>query len=693
MKLVIVESPSKAKTIGKYLGQGFRVLASGGHICDLPEKRLGVDVDNGFEPEYVISDDKQRVISTLKSTVKNCDQVFLATDPDREGEAISWHLQKVLSLPDDEIRIEFNEISKKAVQAALTKPRKINVRLVDAQQARRVLDRIVGYKISPVISKKIKKGLSAGRVQSAALRMVVDREREIRDFKPEEYWTLHALFNGKKPFKAIFYDVDGKKFKIPNKDVLDKLIKEIDGKDYIVDDVKRSVQRVMPMPPFTTSTLQQDATTKFSMTAPQVMQIAQQLYEGFEIEGEGHVALVTYIRTDSVRVADDAVWAAKRHIVDKYGAEYYPKVPNKFAVKEQAQDAHEAIRPISLDKDPESLKGKLSNKHYLVYKLIYDRFVASQMAPAQYDTLKVHINAESDGGHKFGFKVQGRTMKFAGFTAAYADFRSHTNEEEGEESAMLPDLNVGDTLDFKELKYEQKFTKPPQRYTESTLIKAMEENGIGRPSTYASILAVIAKRAYTEKEGKALKATELGETVCDAIVKYFPDIMDLKFTAKMEKELDEVEEGRKWQDLIGEFYPGFISEVKKAFVDGNPVKKSGDVVVSDVKCEKCGAMMIVKEGRFGKFLACPNYPTCKNTVSVDDEVVGTCPICGKNVMKKHSKGGKLFYGCSGFPTCKFASWDIPAPHLCPKCKSTMIVKKSKGKTLYVCTSCKYEEEK
>ncbi|HCJ01389.1 MAG TPA: type I DNA topoisomerase, partial [Clostridiales bacterium] len=610
--------------------------------------------------------------------------------PDREGEAISWHLQNVLSLPDDEIRIEFNEISKKAVQNALTKPRKINRRLVDAQQARRVLDRIVGYKISPVISKKIKKGLSAGRVQSAALRMVVDREREIRAFKPEEYWTLHALFKAKKAFKALFYDVDGTKFKIPNKAALDKLLSQIEGKDYIVDEVKRSVQKVNPMPPFTTSTLQQDATTKFSLSAPQVMQIAQQLYEGFEIEGEGHVALVTYIRTDSVRIAEDAVWAAKRHIVDKFGAEFYPKFPNKFAVKEQAQDAHEAIRPISLEKDPESLKNKLSRNHYLIYKLIYDRFVASQMAPAQYDTLKVHLNAVGEK-HNFGFKVQGRTLKFAGFTAAYQDFRNHVNEDEGEENALLPDLKEGDKLDLKELKYEQKFTKPPQRYTESSLIKAMEENGIGRPSTYASILSVIAKRAYTEKEGKNLKATELGETVCDTIVKYFPDIMDLKFTAKMEKELDEVEEGRKWQDLIGAFYPGFISEVKLAFHDGQAVKK--EEVVSGVKCDKCGAMMVVKEGRFGKFLACPNYPNCKNILSMDSEVVGTCPLCGKDVLKKHSKAGKVFYGCSDYPKCKFASWDIPAPHLCPNCKSTMIVKKSKGKEKYVCTSCKYEEEK
>jgi len=689
MKLVIVESPSKAKTIGKYLGQGYKVLASGGHISDLPEKRLGIDVENGFEPEYVISPDKERTISALKSAVKSSEKVYLATDPDREGEAISWHLQTVLGLPDTDLRIEFNEISKKAVLKALESPRKINKRLVDAQQARRVLDRIVGYKISPILSRRIKSGLSAGRVQSAALRMVVDREREIRNFKPEEYWTLHALFKGKKPFKAIFQDVDGKKFKIPHKAALDKLLAQIDGKPYVVDEVKRTVQKVMPMPPFTTSTLQQDATTKFNMTAPQVMQIAQQLYEGFEIEGEGHVALVTYIRTDSVRVADDAVWAAKRYITEKFGQEFYPKFPNKFAVKQQAQDAHEAIRPISLDRTPESLQKKLSKNHYLVYKLIYDRFVASQMAPAQYDTLKVHINAEGDA-HKFGFKVQGRTMKFAGYTEAYADTRNNNNEED-EENTLLPSLNEGDVLPLDTLKYEQKFTKPPQRYTESSLIKAMEENGIGRPSTYASILSVIAKRAYTEKEGKSLKATELGETVCDAIVKYFPNIMDLKFTAKMEQELDEVEEGRKWQDLIGAFYPGFIEQVHGAFRDGSAVKK--EAVVSDVKCNKCGAMMVIKEGKYGKFLACPNFPNCKNILSMEEETVATCPVCGKPVVKKHSKAGKLFYGCSDYPKCKFASWDIPAPHLCPECHSTMIVKKSKGGTKYVCTSCKHTEDK
>ena len=689
MKLVIVESPSKAKTIGKYLGQGYKVLASGGHISDLPEKRLGIDVEHGFQPEYVISPDKERTITALKSAVKSSEQVYLATDPDREGEAISWHLRTVLGLPDNDLRIEFNEISKKAVLKALESPRKINMRLVDAQQARRVLDRIVGYKISPILSRRIKSGLSAGRVQSAALRMVVDREREIRDFKPEEYWTLHALFKGKKSFKALFQDVDGKKYKIPNKAVLDRLLSQIDGKPYVVDEVKRSVQRVMPMPPFTTSTLQQDATTKFNMSAPQVMQIAQQLYEGFEIEGEGHVALVTYIRTDSVRVADDAVWAAKRHIVDTYGAEYYPKFPNKFAVKQQAQDAHEAIRPIALDRTPEDLKKKLGRNHYLVYKLIYDRFVASQMAPAQYDTLKVHINAEGDA-HKFGFKVQGRTLKFAGYTAVYAASNQSGNEED-EDNTLLPSLNEGDVLDLDTLKYEQKFTKPPQRYTESSLIKAMEENGIGRPSTYASILSVIAKRAYTEKEGKTLKATELGETVCDAIVKYFPNIMDLKFTAKMEKELDEVEEGRKWQELIEAFYPGFIDQVHMAFRDGSPAKKES--VVSNVKCDKCGAMMVIKEGRYGKFLACPNFPDCKNILSLDDEVVGTCPICGKNVLKKRSKAGKTFYGCSDYPKCKFASWDIPAPHLCPECHSTMIVKKGRSGIKYVCTSCKHTEDK
>ena len=689
MKLVIVESPSKAKTIAKYLGSEYRVKASGGHINDLPEKRLGIDVENNFQPEYVINEDKKRTIEDIKSTLAKSQQVFLATDPDREGEAISWHLKNVLGIPDGKIRIEFNEISKKAVQKAIESPREINMKLVNQQQARRVLDRLVGYKVSPLLGKKIKTGLSAGRVQSAALRMLVDREREIRNFKPEEYWTLNAfLSKGGESFKSTFAEINGKKAKIPNREFLDNLISTTENKEYVVSEVKRAVKKVRPQPPFTTSTLQQDGTIKLGITAPQVMKIAQQLYEGFEIEGEGHVALVTYIRTDSVRVSDDAMWDAKRHIIAKYGAEYAPKTFNKYEQKGAAQDAHEAIRPISLDRTPESLKGKLSKNNYQLYKLIYDRFVASQMASAQYDTLSVKVNVVGDDEKTYCYHVNGRAMIFPGYTVLYNDASAEKEESNG---INLPDMVVGDKLDFQKHTFEQKFTKPPLRYTEASLVKAMEENGIGRPSTYASIISVLTKRAYYDKSGKYMVPTELGEVVCDTLTKYFPDIINLKFTANMEKELDSIEEGVEWQSIISEFYPHFIQEVKLAFYDGSSVKLNAEV--SDVPCDKCGAMMIVKEGRYGKFLACPNYPSCKNIKNLHESIVGKCPYCSSDVAKKVSKTGKIFYGCTAYPKCKFALWDLPAPTLCPECNKPMKVVTVKGQTKYVCTACPHSELK
>ncbi len=689
MKLIIVESPSKAKTIAKYLGADFRVRASGGHINDLPEKRLGIDVENNFQPEYVISEDKKRTLEDLKSNLAKAESVLLATDPDREGEAISWHLKTVLGIGDGEIRIEFNEISRKAVQNAILHPRELNMQLVNAQQARRVLDRLVGYKLSPVLSKKIKSGLSGGRVQSAALRMLVDREREIRDFKPEEYWNLFALLSKEKnDFKTAFSDINGKKYKIGNKEALDGILAAIKDKPFIVGDVKRAVKKVRPQPPFTTSTLQQDGTVKLNITAPQVMQIAQHLYEGFEIEGEGHVALVTYIRTDSVRVSEDAMWDAKRYITAHYGEKYVPKYPNKFEQKSTAQDAHEAIRPISLDRTPESLKDKLSKNNYQLYKLIYDRFVASQMAYAEYDTLSVGIDVDGNNGKKYGFHVSGRTMIFAGYTLAYAD---NNSDKDDEKNTVLPDLKVGDELLLKKITHEQKFTKPPQRYSEATLVKAMEENGIGRPSTYASIISVLSKRTYTEKDGKHMLPTALGEAVCDTLTKYFPDILDLKFTANMEKDLDSVEDGTEWQKVISDFYPGFIKEVKEAFYDGGAVKVEAEE--SDVVCDKCGARMIIKEGRYGKFLACPNYPKCKNVKNLNEHIVGKCPECGADVAEKQTKTGKTFYGCTAYPKCKFAMWDKPAPYLCPECGKPMKVVNGNGQTKYVCTGCKHTELK
>ncbi|HPO53168.1 MAG: type I DNA topoisomerase [Clostridiales bacterium] len=688
MKLVIVESPSKAKTIQKYLGGSYRVMASGGHICDLPEKTLGVDIENNFKPEYVINPTKKELIKKLKQTVKESEEVYLATDPDREGEAISWHLANTLGLPDAENRIEFNEISSKAVLQAISRPRKINLHLVDAQQARRVLDRLVGYKISPILSRKIKTGLSGGRVQSAALKMLVDREREINAFVPEEYWNINAslLKAGTKApvIKAALHDKDGKKIKISTEAEANAVLDDIRGGAWKIESVKRGVSKSHPPAPFMTSTLQQDASQKLGLSAPQVMQIAQQLYEGIEIEGEGQTAFITYIRTDSVRVSADIQQATLGFIKDKFGPEYAPQKPNIFATKTQnAQDAHECIRPISLDRTPESVKDKLQRNQYRLYKLIYDRFIASQMTDAEYNTLAVRIEAGAKSGAKYGFSFSGKTLVFKGYTIAYEAEKS----EEEETGANLPNLTEGEELSLKDIKSEQKFTKPPTRYTEAGLIKAMEENGIGRPSTYASVISVLAKREYTVKEQKFLKPTQLGETVTEFMETFFKKIVDCKFTADMEKQLDEIEHGVEWQKIIADFYPAFLKDIMKAAKDEK--KLALPEVVSDVICEKCGANMVVKEGRFGKFLACPNYPRCKNVKSIV-ESVGKCPICTGNITKLHSKTGKLFYGCSNYPECKFMSWELPAPILCPKCGSSMRVVENKGKKQYVCNnrSCK-----
>ncbi len=688
MKLVIVESPSKAKTIQKYLGQDFRVMASGGHVCDLPEHELGVDVEHGFEPHYEINDTKKTTIKKMKDELKKAEAVYLATDPDREGEAISWHLQTVLGLPDEENRIEFNEISKTAVNSALKKPRKVNINLVDAQQARRVLDRLVGYKISPVLGKKIRGKLSAGRVQSVALRMIVDREREILSFVPEEYWTLAATLSKEgstAKFKAMFTDFCGKKMKMKNRREMDRLLAALEGKTWSVDTVKRGVSKSHPAPPFTTSTLTQDASHKLSLSAPQTMQVAQQLYEGVEIQGEGQVALVTYIRTDSVRVSTEAMNSAREYIEKKYGKDYVPEKPNFYKSKGEAQDAHEAIRPISLDRTPESLKGKIQNNQYRVYKLIYERFLASQSADAVYNTLNVRVSAKG-GEQDFGFKLTGKAMAFAGYTAVYSVPETQNNEDESE-SSMLPNLFEGDKLCLHELKEEQKFTKPPARYNDASLVKAMEENGIGRPSTYASIINVIQKREYVEKKDKKNMApTELGFAVCDMMMKYFTDIMDLGFTADMETKLDKIEGGGvKWKELIADFYPPFIAKVNAAARDG--AKMRVEPVKTDIICDKCGANMVIREGKYGKFLACPSYPNCKNIKPLVEEV-GTCPHCGKPVNKRRSKSGKTFYGCSGYPDCTFMSWDLPAPKLCPKCANTMTQQKGKDGLRYVCVDKK-----
>ncbi len=694
-QLIIVESPHKAQTIQKYLGSEAVVMASKGHVCDLPERSLGIDIENGFKPQYVVTPDKQSTIKQLSQAVKKYDKVYLATDPDREGEAISWHLKNTLGVTGDKVRIEFNEISPKAVRHAMENPREINMDLVNSQQARRVLDRLVGYKISPILSRKLKPSLSAGRVQSAALKMIVDREKEIRDFKPEEYWSITAklLKDGAKAtkanmFNAALVDSDGAKLKITNGEDAAKVENFMRGCNYYVDDVKRSVSTSKPQPPFTTSTMQQEASHKLNMTADRTSRVAQALYEGVNIEGEGQHALITYIRTDSVRVSPDFARFALGYIAQNYGAEFAPKTPNVYKTGENAQDAHEAIRPIDLNRTPKSLEGKMDRDAYRLYKLIYERFMASQMTPAQYYTMTVHIKGEK-GDKNLGFVVKGKSVKFKGFTAVYS--ATVEKDEDDKELDTMPNLEENEHLNLSDVTTEQKFTKPPARYNDATLVKALEENGIGRPSTYASIISVLAKREYTEKQQKSIAPTKLGEAVCEYMEKNFPDIMNLSFTARMEGALDKVAEGNEeWQELIGAFYPRFEKFLERA------TKQAGGSIMppeqTTVKCDKCGAFMVMRTGKYGPFLACPNYPTCKNIKKVV-EVVGKCPKCGGDVSKRTSKSGKTFFGCTNYPKCDFISWDLPAPYFCPDCGSTMKVVKRDDKTYYVCTNhgCKHRE--
>ena len=691
MKLVIVESPSKAKTIQKYLGAGYRVMASGGHVCDLPQKTLGIDIDNRFKPEYVVEDSRKKdLIKRLKKEVKDAEYTYLATDPDREGEAISWHLANTLDLNGLKNRIEFNEITAKAVKQALDAPREINLNLVNAQQARRVLDRLVGYKISPILSRKIKSGLSGGRVQSSALKMIVDREREINAFVPQEYWNMTAnlLKEGTRSpvIKSSFLDYNGKKVKLDCEEQVKKLEARLDKAVWKVDKVKKGVSQSRPAAPFTTSTLQQDGSQKLGLSSPQIMQLAQQLYEGVDIPGEGHTALVTYIRTDSVRISSEMQAITRKHILNKYGNDYVPSKPNIYTTKGQnVQDAHEAIRPISLDRTPESLEDKLPKNLYKLYKLIYFRYLASQMTPAVYNTLNVRVQATVSDTENYGFKVSGKALVFKGYTAVYEIEKN--DEEENEVGGNLPNLNDGDALKLKNLKSEQKFTKPQPRYSEATLIKAMEENGIGRPSTYATVISVLTKREYVMKEQKLFKPTALGEAVTEFMENCFKNIVDIHFTAEMEGRLDLIEHGSEWQKIIEEFYPSFADDLQKANFNGRK-KVALPEEVSDVICDKCGAQMVIKEGRYGKFLACPNYPECKNIKNFV-EPVGKCPVCGGDISKRHGKkSGSVFYGCSNYPKCSFMTWDLPAPILCPECSSAMKVVKENNSTKYVCLNRK-----
>ena len=683
--LVIVESPAKAKTIGKYLGPDYVVKASMGHLRDLPKSTLGVDVEGDFTPNYRPIKGKEDIIKDLKTTADKSKTVYLATDPDREGEAISWHLQHLLDLPDDKARrVTFNEITKKVVQESIQHPRAIDQDLVDAQQARRVLDRIVGYRLSPLLWKKIRRGLSAGRVQSVAMRLVADREKEIADFVPQEYWTLDALLKNDQGarFKAHYYGRSGKKYEPSSQQEVDDIRAQLQDTPFAVSNVKRTDKRRSPSPPFTTSTMQQEASRKLNMTPRRTMAIAQQLYEGVDVAGEGTVGLITYMRTDSLRISEEALSAAKRFILGRYGKDYYPAATRRFKAKAGAQDAHEAIRPSNVDFTPERLKGDLTGEQYRLYRLIWSRFLASQMANAVYDSVAVEI---ASGVHEF--RASASSLKFSGYTAVYEEARDDDKEEK---TSPLPPLTEGQTLELQGFDEEQHFTQPPTRYTDATLIRALEQNGIGRPSTYAPTVSTIIDREYVVKEGKFLRITPLGSVVTKLMEDKFPDIVDTKFTARMEKELDTVEEGKiAWKDVLREFYGGFESNLQKAEKELEGVHLKVPDEETEEVCPECGRKLVIKSGRFGRFLACPGYPECSFTMPLVVEMPGRCPKCGGRLMKrtgKSQKTGKQYtYYCCEFGTsrdeekkCDFMTWDVPTKDDCPVCGQTMFKKAGKG---------------
>ncbi len=668
-KLVIVESPNKIKSIKKYLGSDYEVMASVGHVRDLPKSKLGVDLKNNFKPQYINIDTKTDIIKKLQKAAANAEKVFLATDPDREGEAISWHLAQLLALDmNDDNRVSFNEITKSCVTAGIKEPRKIDMDLVDAQQARRVLDRIVGYKVSPFLWKKVKRGLSAGRVQTVALALIVDREKKIMAFVPEEYWTLDAkLLASKRSFIAKFYgSADGKKIDIHNEAEATAILEALENAEYKVLSVKKGVRNRQPAPPFITSTLQQEASRKCGFNAQKTMRIAQQLYEGVDISGIGSTGLITYMRTDSLRISEEARAAGNAYIVSAFGEKYLPKTPRYFKTKAGAQDAHEAIRPTDVNLTPEKLKGQLSAEQYKLYKLIWERFLSSLMSACVQDTVSADISANN-----YLFKASGYTVRFDGFTALYEEGK----DEEDDKATTLPEIKEGDVLKLKELIHEQHFTAPPARYTEPTLIKALEENGIGRPSTYATILSNILSKDYIEREKKSLKPTQMGMVVTDLLVKHFKKIFDLKFTAGMENNLDLIASGNLgWEQTIADFYKDFEVSLNAAEAELSGKKVAVPVIESDVVCEKCGRKMVVKTSRFGKFLACPGYPECKNTKPMpEDEIKQPCPKCGAKLVKRNSKRtGKAFYGCTRYPECDFASPGLPTGDICTECGSYII---------------------
>ncbi len=686
-KLLIVESPAKAGTIKKYLGKDYTVMASMGHIIDLPKSQMGVDLENDYTPKYITIRGKGQLLSQLKKEAKKADKIYLATDPDREGEAISWHLAQALNIDtESDCRVTFNEITKTAVKAAIKNPRKIDMDLVDAQQARRVLDRIVGYTISPILWEKVKRGLSAGRVQSVATKLICDREEEIENFTPQEYWTIEAILhesNSKKDFTARYYGKNGKEIKLGNAEETKKVSDDIKNTEFKIENVKRGEQKRNPQPPFTTSTLQQDASRKYNFQAVKTMQIAQTLYEGVNLGGKlGTIGLITYMRTDSLRIADDAQHEAVAYLTEAYGKEYVN--PRQYKTKKGAQDAHEAIRPTSINIKPIDIKDKLTNDQYRLYKLIWERFAASQMSSAVYDTMQATIDAN---GHTF--KASGSNVKFKGYMTVYVE----ATDDKEKKTKMLPKLEEGQTAILKSSEEKQHFTQPPARYTDATLIRELEENGIGRPSTYAPTISTIVSRGYVVRSKKQLVPTELGFVTSDIMKNNFSDIVDVEFTAEMEGDLDNVEEGKtNWKDIIEEFYPAFKENLDRAHKNIEKIKIKDEE--SDIVCDKCGRKMVYKLSKFGKFLACPGYPECKNTMAIREGTGVKCPKCDGEILVKKSRRGKIYYGCEHSPKCDFMAWDMPVKgEACPQCGGLLLEKQGKRSKIFCYNEdCKYERK-
>ncbi len=692
-KLIIVESPAKARTIAKFLGRGYKVEASQGHVRDMPKSQLGVDVDNNFAIKYITIHGRGKILAKIRKEAKNASKIYLATDPDREGEAISWHLAQTLDMDvNSPCRIEFHEITQKAVENALKNPRPIDLDKVDAQQARRALDRLIGYKISPLLWAKVKKGLSAGRVQSVATRLVVDREQDIEDFIPEEYWDVSAnallpTARGRKTtFTLRLSTLDGKKAELHNEDEAKAAQARVENANFAVYGIKHGERHKLPAPPFTTSSLQQEAGRKLNFTTQKTMQVVQQLYEGVDLEGDGTQGIVTYIRTDSVRVSEEALQAVRAYIPERFGAEYLPEAPNEFKGRRNAQDAHEAIRPTDVTRTPDSIKASLTKEQFQLYRLIYSRFLASQMKPALYDTLSMDVS-----GDGVGMRFYGEHKRFAGFTSVYEE---STDEVQESAESTLPQFEEGAPVIIESVESQQHFTQPPTRYTEASLVRALEEKGIGRPSTYAPTITTIIARGYVMRENKRLYPTELGKMINAMMTQYFGPIVDTEFTAELEDQLDEVEEGdMDWHTVLQEFYPPFETMLESAENAIEKVEIKDEP--SDVICDKCGAQMVYRMGRFGKFLACPRFPECRNTKPILNYIEAKCPKCGGRLLEKTSRKNRKFYGCENYPECDFVSWEMPVNERCEKCGSYMTLKRSrKGEEWHLCSNetCRHRVE-